>query len=279
MTKLRLITYSLLLILACGLAITKALDDYGYQYTDQALKRTLIAFGVARGLNGLISVAQEAEIAMQPAGVGLTLSPGEVLDPVNDLIERFSVVMLVSASALGVQKLLLSISAWEYFNIFAILLWLGLAAYLIYNYQKKKKIHSWLIKLGFFLVLIRFATPIMALSNQAIYSAFLQDDYLEASTGLEQVTQTIEQESKTASTNSEHESFIEKAQGWFNNTLSELDVTKQIESYKLAAEQASKDVVRLITIFLVQTILFPLLFLWILLSIGKHFMRSNLDSV
>ena len=71
------------LAIASLLAGSKALDYHGEQYTDQALKRSLVAFAVARGLNGLISVAQEAEIAMQPAGVGLTLSPGEILDQIR----------------------------------------------------------------------------------------------------------------------------------------------------------------------------------------------------
>ncbi len=262
MTRNRLIAYCLLLVIASGLAATKALDHYGYQYTDQALKRSLVAFGIARGLNGLISVAQEAEIAMQPAGVGLTLSPGEILDPVNDLIERFSVVMLFSASALGIQKLLLAISAWGYFNFIAIIFWLGLVGWLFYRHKKNKNINPWLVKTALFLVLVRFVTPVMALTSEAIYDLFLEQNYVAASQSLEQVTETLEQESETIN-QTESDNFLERAQNFINKTTAQLDIRQQIESYKAAAEQASKDVIQLITVFIVQTILFPLLFLWL----------------
>ena len=129
-------------------------------------------------------MAQEAEIAMQPAGIGLTLSPGEVLDPVNDLIERFSVVMLFSASALGVQKLLLASSAWGFFNVFAIMFWLGMIAWMLFQFKSNKNVKPWFVKGALFLVLVRFATPMMALTSEGIYHLFLEDDYIEASEGL-----------------------------------------------------------------------------------------------
>ena len=42
-----------------------------------------------------------------PAGVGVTLSIGELLDPFNDMVERFSWVMLLTSVSLGIQKILL----------------------------------------------------------------------------------------------------------------------------------------------------------------------------
>ena len=46
------------------------------------------------------------------AGVGVIFTLGQILDPINDLIERFSSVMLVAASSLGLQILLLNITSW-----------------------------------------------------------------------------------------------------------------------------------------------------------------------
>jgi len=66
------------------------LDEPAKEYTEQGLKRVLITYAVARGLNGLISVAQGTEISVEPVGVGMTFTPGQILDPVNDLIEQFS---------------------------------------------------------------------------------------------------------------------------------------------------------------------------------------------
>ena len=74
-----------------------AVDEAGLERTDAAAKRAVAAFAIARAINGAISFAQGTEVAIQPAGVGLVLAPGEVLDPINDLVERFSWVMLLSS--------------------------------------------------------------------------------------------------------------------------------------------------------------------------------------
>ncbi|PXF64122.1 hypothetical protein [Kangiella spongicola] len=263
------------LLIAGLLAGSKAVDHYGEQYTDQALERSLIAFAVARGLNGLISVAQEAEIAMQPAGIGLTLSPGEILDPINDLIERFSVVMLVTASALGIQKLMLSIGVWDYFNYFIIAFWAFAAGYLLFQHFKQRQANPLILKVALFLVLVRFATPIMALGSEALYQGFLANDYQEASQGLQQTEATIRQNTPDDVTGDEELSGLEKTKRWFSDAADQLNLKKQIASYQEAAEQASQSVIQLITVFIVQNILFPLLFIWLFVRFGKNILRRR----
>ena len=68
----------------------------------------MIAFGLARALNGAISVIQGTELELHPAGVGVSFAPGQLIDPINDLVERFSWLMLASSTSLGVQKILMS---------------------------------------------------------------------------------------------------------------------------------------------------------------------------
>ena len=263
------------LLIAGLLAGSKAVDHYGEQYTDQALERSLIAFAVARGLNGLISVAQEAEIAMQPAGIGLTLSPGEILDPINDLIERFSVVMLVTASALGIQKLMLSIGAWDYFNYLIIAFWAFTAGYLWLKHFKQRQANPLILKVALFLVLVRFATPIMALGSEALYQGFLANDYQEASQGLQQTEATIRQHTPDDVTGDEELSGLEKTKRWFSDAADQLNLKKQIASYQEAAEQASQSVIQLITVFIVQNILFPLLFIWLFVRFGRSILKKR----
>lgn len=262
------------LLIAGLLAGSKAVDHYGEQYTDQALERSLIAFAIARGLNGLISVAQEAEIAMQPAGIGLTLSPGEILDPINDLIERFSVVMLVTATALGIQKLMLSIGAWDYFNYLVIAFWAFAAGYLLFKHFKRRQANPLILKVALFLVLVRFATPVMALGSEALYQGFLANDYQEASQGLHQTESTIRQNTPD-DVSDEELSGLEQTKRWFSDAAAQFNLKKQIADYQVAAEQASQSVIQLITVFIVQNILFPLLFIWLFVRFGKSILRQR----
>lgn len=87
------------------------LESAANRQVDAGLKRALLSFATPRALNAVISVAQDAEIAIQPAGVGVILAPGQLLDPVNDLVEQFAHLMLVASVALGIEKVLISIGA------------------------------------------------------------------------------------------------------------------------------------------------------------------------
>ena len=118
-------------LLAVVLAFTGVVDRPSEAIAADSLKRALVTFAAARALNGAISAAQGTELALEPAGVGVVLSVGQVLDPINDLVERFSSVMLVAASSIGLQNILLRISSTVGFDIalFVVALWLMLATW------------------------------------------------------------------------------------------------------------------------------------------------------
>ena len=83
----------------------------------ESIKDAAIIYGVARSINGVISVLQSAEIS---ALVG-SVHPGELLDPMNDLIERFSTVMSWSLGSLVLQKVLLAVfSSYSFKVIFTL---------------------------------------------------------------------------------------------------------------------------------------------------------------
>lgn len=88
------------------------LDSISFQQADAGLKRALISFAAARALNAVISVAQGTEVSVQPLGFGVNFTPGQLLDPVNDIVEQFSNVMLAASVAFGVQKALIGIATY-----------------------------------------------------------------------------------------------------------------------------------------------------------------------
>ena len=105
----------LALALAVGIMVALswlgALESAANAQVDAGLKRALVSFASARALNAVISLAQGTELAFQPLGMGVTVSAGQILDPVNDLVEQFSNLMLAASVAFGVQKVLLAIGA------------------------------------------------------------------------------------------------------------------------------------------------------------------------
>ena len=94
--RLALVLAVLIMVVCSWLA---PIDAAANKQVDAGLKRALISFTTARVLNAIISVAQGTEVAVQPAGVGVIFTPGQLLDPINDLVEQFSNLMLAASVA------------------------------------------------------------------------------------------------------------------------------------------------------------------------------------
>lgn len=158
--------WSAFILLACLLlALVSFESNAGYQLS-QMLKVTLTVYAIARGLNAVISVAQGTELSIEPMGIGLTLTLGQILDPLNDLIEQFSTVLLMASASLGIQKILLSMGD------IALLRWalLGFSAVVLVLVFWQKLPARWstkLFNLVVILTLLRLAIPItIMISNQ-----------------------------------------------------------------------------------------------------------------
>ncbi len=267
---------TLLLIITSTLITTQILDDKGQQYTNDALKRSLLTFGVARALNGVISVAQGTEIALQPAGVGLTFTPGQILDPINDLVERFSWVMLLSSASIGTQKILLTISAWPWFSGFALLV-SAIAVLLLWMPRNKVSLatKSAMFKLALVAVVLRLSVPCIAIMSEWIYQGFLAPQYTEATQQLQHTTESIsrinQQTRETQPLPEIDDSLWGAAKRLYSSAKEGIDIDAQLEKYKNAASDASEHLVNLIVVFAFQTVILPLLFLaglyWLLKSL------------
>jgi len=273
----RKIIISLIILLSILLSHLNWLDNIAEEYTEQGIKRTLVTYAVSRSLNGVISVAQGTEVALSPAGVGLTFTPGQILDPVNDLIERFSWVVMVSGASLGIQRLFLEITSsltivWLlslFCLIYLVMLWVN-------KFKLDARWQLWLKKSLVLIVFIRFSVPMIAVINEALYVAFLQPKYEVAQIQLETASSNIElinEASKQEVQQSKDEGLLNTVEQWLDQTKKNLDVESQMDSLKQAAADVSEQVINMIVVFVVQTIIFPLLFLWLLISSAKGIMH------
>lgn len=95
----------------------------GQERLEANLTRAAALFGTARALNAVISVLQSTEVTGGVVVAQGTVSPGQALDPLNDLVERFSSVMLTATVALTGSVLL--VQAGDLYG-FAVLLPAGL---------------------------------------------------------------------------------------------------------------------------------------------------------
>lgn len=284
----RKLLLSLLLVICVFYAWSAQFDRLAEDYTEQGMQRTLITFAVVRGLNGVISVAQGTELAMSPAGVGLVLAPGQILDPINDLIERFSWVVLASGTSLGIQRLLLEMMQNVWISgaisllvvLFLALYWWPLSGNAIN--ERSQDAHdrqyalfkSVLIRSLLLLLFLRFSVTLVAVVNHQVYEQFLQPVYTEMQAALEQSSSDIQQAQtlpvdELPPENTADSSFLDRAQQWFDSSASQLDISQKLESLKQSADEISRQVINMIVVFVLQSLILPLLFLWLLIRLLK----------
>ncbi len=251
-------------VLVAALAWTPWLDHSAEGYYEAAFKRAFVTFALARALNAVISVVQGTELSLQPAGVGVTLTPGELVDPLNDLIERFSWVMLAASTSLGIQKVLMDISAWWGVSL---IVGLGALVYVLARLEPARR--RWRRAALHFLLLavfLRFAMPLMVVLNNAVYDVFMADDYEQARQVVVITTQELEALGEAASPAAEAapQGWFESVRAWFVDQASSLDLNRRVEAFQQKMAAAIEHLLKLIAVFILQTIIFPLLFLWLL---------------
>lgn len=250
---------------AVALAALGTLDAWATREVDAALARALLAFALARGLNGVISVVQGTQVALEPGGLGVTLSPGEILDPVNDLVEQFSTVMLVASASLGLQKLLLGISAWWPITL---LLALALAGWIASAWRggADSRARAWLRALALVLLALRFAVPLAALTSEAAYRLFLAPEYEASTAQLEGSRDDLAARAAAAEQAAQpaaDESLLDRANRWLEETRETLDLKARLADLQQLAADATRNVIDLIAVFVLQSLLFPLAFAWV----------------
>ena len=262
---LKPVSLTIIALLLIAISVTGTIDKKSEEYTAEAFTRALITFGIARGLNGVISVAQGTEVALHPAGLGVNFTPGQILDPINDLVEQFSWVMLASSASLGIQKVLLVISSSLVLTIIFVLL---LAVFILSIWRDNlftPMARKYLTVSVIILLFIRFSVPVAMLASEGIYRLFLQQQFIESSSSLEKAQDDIskisEEEKKAYS--SGDEGIMDRAKRLFDSTTQSMSITKQIDKYQQLAADTTKHAVNIIVVFVLQTILVPLLFLWL----------------
>jgi len=268
---MRKVTWSVTAVLVVVIAFTGGIDRLSEQTSADALTRALVTFAASRALNGAISAAQGTELALEPAGIGVVLSVGQVLDPINDLVERFSTVMLVAASSIGLQNVLLRITSTMGFDIAltAIALWVLASSWLPGAWLQgtlPTARHALLI--GIF---VRFALPVLIVGSDLVFDEFLVTEQQAALDALRGVQADIEEirADPPPLPRPEEQSFIDRFNNMVDDTLAAVDPRDSLEQLSDRVADASEHIISLIVIFVLQTILLPIGFVWLFVELLK----------
>ena len=251
---LRRILVGICAAIVIALAWIGPLDRLAQDYVESGLKRALITFAAARTANAIISAVQETTIAIQPFGVGVTLSPAQALDPINDLVEQFSALMLAASVSFAIQRVLIEIGGYEWISVLLTAAVLGWA----WMGWRDVVIPSWLSRIVLVLLLVRFAVPIAAVGSEAAFRVTMAGDYAQAQAA---VQVTSDELARMAPQTPKGAGALERLKEWWDRQKQ--DIQAYFGDLKDKAEHIVRHVIVLMALFTVQTLLLPLLFLWL----------------
>lgn len=183
----------LIILLIVGLCWSKELTDLANSQVDAGLKRSLASFALARGFNAVLSIVQGSTVSVQPFGIGMTLALGQILEPINHLVEEFSTVMLFASVAFGIERLLLAVGSAE--AISATVTALAVVWCSLYAFGRAP---AWISRLLTLLLFVRFVMPVVIIGSGYVFDKFSAADYRESSSVLEQVISQVNSMSREA---------------------------------------------------------------------------------
>ncbi|MBN2866987.1 MAG: hypothetical protein JXK16_13345 [Thiotrichales bacterium] len=181
-----------LILITIGLSWIGVFDGLAENYINDALVQSSAAFAVAKSLNGMISVLQSSTVDLS-LGVGFSVAIGEVLDPVNDMVEDYSSLMKMSIGSLVIQKLLVEIVS---DGLFKVLLTLSGIALIAGFFIQQGRYINVLVKTFVFLLFLRFLIVLIVILNSFVDRAFIAEKVNTQVQQLESVANEVKIESE-----------------------------------------------------------------------------------
>ena len=125
-----------------------------------------------------------------------------------------------------------------------------------------------------FLLVMRFAVPMMALGNEALYRVFMADEYRHELAAIEKSSSVV-LGPKDADSASE-DGIWARFQRWKARSA---DLKAGYDATLQAASGWSRTIVKLIALFVVQAMLLPVAFLWLVWRFANLAVRRTVPVV
>lgn len=237
------------------------LESLAAPQIDAGLKRALVSFATARTLNAIMSTIQSTQLTFQPFGVGTSVAPGQMLRPLNELIAQFAELMLAASIAFGVMKILIGIG-----SFWAVSLLMSAFALVWVRYRwHGRRAPFWVEKALFALLFVRFAMPVVTVGSDAVFERFMHRDYTESQEAIEGNRGELMTLVPTIDEAHAGKRMVEQMKAWW----SRVDVAESLRKIQQGANRAVEHIVTLIVVFLLQTLVIPLLLFWAFYKISK----------
>jgi hypothetical protein len=261
---------AVLLFFSAGIEIP-GLDHRTDSYFREAMTKAGLAYATCRAINASVSIVKESTLQLEPAGIGVSLAVGQVLDPIDDMTERLSDVLVTAITALGIQKLAFEISLTLAPPIFAFFLCI-LSLLLWFDNERIAGFQKNLLRILVLIGVARFCLPVSSLANDFLHRHFFADQIAVANAELALGSAELDQLKEFS---------LPEMDGWLGTIENSTALIKQ-KSIELKDALVStvhnmgdmiENMLRLtflyVGIFIIQVILLPILSFWFLVKIAN----------
>ncbi len=275
---------------------SETIDTMGQHHINNSFNVASTTFVAARALNAVISVVQGTELAMVPLGVGMTLTPGQILDPVNDLIEQFSWVMLASTTAIGIEKVAMTISVWPVSKVIYSG-FLVLTILLMWSGKVSIKCRVFWLKASIIVIFLRFSIPVVFIMNAQVYERFLGPQYNQSILVIKQTHKNLEhleQDYQSIALEMQKQQQPSDDSTLWNRVKNTLDIKAYVQlqlaklktqieqrliQLKTAANNVVEHLLELIVVFILHAVVFPVVFLYGLYRLTHYLLSLKLSTL
>ena len=240
------------------------LDDKASAALQHSLLLSSASFATARLIDRGIAFVSEAEV-----GVGVaSVKPGQLLKPLQDMAVRYSDLMVLAMTSIGLQLFLLEFGHLAALPLFGSGLLLSALALLI-GPASWRSSSAYLLRLFIaLLVVIRIGVPLAAYGVAELSAWVLEPKRQAAESALSLETAAL-QRAELPATNTDEGSL-----SWLRNIAAQAnDLFAAVRSF---SDSMVEKLVQLIVVYSLQTLVFPLLSLWLLWHLGRWFVRRPL---
>ena len=240
------------------------LDDKASAALQHSLLLSSASFATARLIDRGIAFVSEAEV-----GVGVaSVKPGQLLKPLQDMAVRYSDLMVLAMTSIGLQLFLLEFGQLAALPLFGSGLLLSALALLIGPVSWRSS-SAYLLRLFIaLLVVIRIGVPLAAYGVAELSAWVLEPKRQAAESALSLETAAL-QRAELPATNTDEGSL-----SWLRNMAAQAnDLFAAVRSF---SDSMVEKLVQLIVVYSLQTLVFPLLSLWLLWHLGRWFVRRPL---
>lgn len=290
------LTFVVAILALTALSTHGTLDDFAGERLTETTIESFAMYGVARGLNATISVVQSTEVD----AVVVSTNVGEVLDPVNDAIERFSTIMTWALGSLLLQSVVLAFVSSALFEwLFAFIALVTISTLIIVWSRRSgdapyidllNRFCGMAFKLFVVAAVVRFIVPVFVMTSYLAGQALLQPEIDRRSGELSAISEEISgddqqildqlviDESGVEGPNeldpesADENGILDRARDAAARMLPEFsmpDFSSTISNLLERAANLAEYLTRLLVLMVIKNIVLPLVFLAIALKVIK----------